>query len=521
MTSASAHPAVVDLSPEQRQALFDKLRQRKLAQARQPSPPATLTPARQWSRSPLQAACPLPKHNRLLSIDLTGTVDISMLAARFEQLMQHHDGLRVRLPDNGGIEPVEQIPPLQQHVDLHAEPLQALATTLTQLVHDGPSLQAAAVTLASGQTRLLLAAHPLLLDHGSLLVFAGQWLALASGQCTLEQIPATTRDNLQRFNQWSGQVLNHRFLNQEWQRLRPLDTAPAVNPEWQTPPTALHHRLDQNFIDTHLQAGQSRKTWLLTALQSCLNPVSPSTRTLYWLAAPTLRDSRFDSQLGFFPHCLPITLAANDAAASASAALPLQRLHNRFTPVSEQLALHVCQQGSQAPLVHYHWFDLADAVIGVSALSVKHPGQMHSPLEIHLFEQRDHINLELHFQPDVLRTGQVQALLASLLQQLRQPGLPNAAPPTLQDRLRLIWAELLHNDGIRDDDSFFELGGHSLQVTELKFRLRQHLKLDIPVAVLYELTTINQLANFIIATHGNSLGLGAELATAEEEEGTL
>lgn len=520
MTSASAHPAVVDLSPEQRQALFDKLRQRKLAQARQPSAPAALPPARQGSRSPLQAACPLPKHNRLLSIDLTGAVDMSMLAASFEQLMQHHDGLRISLPNNGGIEPVEQIPTLQQHLDLDAEQLQALSATLAQLAHDGPSLQAAAVTLACNHTRLLLLAHPLLLDHASLLVFAGQWLALASGQCTLEQIPATTRDNLQRFNQWSGQVLNHRFLNQEWQRLRPLDAATTASKEWQASPATLHHRLDQAFIDTHLQPGQSRKAWLLTALQRCLNPASPHTHTLYWLAAPTLRDSRFDSQLGFFPHYLPVSRTPHESTATDGATLPLQRLHNRFTPVSEQLALHLCQQGSQAPLVHYHWLDLTGDAFTIDALSVLHPGLMRSPLEIHLIEQQDHISLDIHYQPDVLRAGQVQALLNNILQQLREPGQPGTAAPTLQKRLRLIWTDLLHKDDFADDDSFFELGGHSLQVTELKFRLRQHLKLDIPVAVLYELTTVNQLANFIIATHGNSLGLDAEAAD-EEEEGTL
>lgn len=516
----SAHPSVANLSPEQRQALFDKLRQRKLAQARQPSAPAISSPTQQLSCSLLQAACPTPKHNRLLSIDLTGTVDMEVLANSFKQLMQHHDGLRIRLFNDGRCGPTNRITPMQQHIGLDDDQVQALAATLARPEQDAPSLQVAAVSLTRGHSRLLLAAHPLLLDHNSLLVFAGQWLALASGQCTLEQIPATTLEHRQHLTQWSDQILSNRFLNQEWQRLRPLDSVSAVGSDWHTPPTVLSHRLDQHFIDTYLQAGQSRKIWLLTALQRCLHPTSPNARTLYWLAAPTLRDSRFETQLGFFPHYLPITRATNDAATTASAALPLQPLHNRFSPVSEQLALHICQQGSHAPLVHYHWFELADAALGVSALSIQHPGQMRSPLEIHLFDQWDHINLELHFQPDILHAEQVQTLLHNFLQQLRQPDLPAASPPSLQDRLRQIWAELLHKDNIQDDDRFFELGGHSLQVTELKFRLRQHLKLDIPVAVLYELTTINQLANFIIATYGNSLGLTADVVSSEEE-GTL
>jgi len=166
--------------------------------------------------------------------------------------------------------------------------------------------------------------------------------------------------------------------------------------------------------------------------------------------------------------------------------------------------------------VHYHRIDAE----GLAALTVDHPGLLRSALEIHLIDQRDRIRLDLHFQPERLQAGQVQALLQRFVQHLAQQE-PPASVPRLQDQLRTLWQALLQKTDIGDDDSFFELGGHSLQVTELKFRLRQQLKLDIPVAVLYELTTINQLANFIVASHGNSLGLGDETGRSEEEEGTL
>lgn len=514
MTSASAHPAVVDLSPEQRQALFDKLRQRKLAQARLPTTIAPVQePSRRWCWSPLQAACPAPGHNRLLRITLHGTADLTQLAHHYDQLLQHHEVLRVALGADGNYLPLTTGAPLRCLPSTRADRWPSLLAELAQPQPERPCLQAVAAHQADGHTQLLLAAHPLLLDQGSLLTLACQWLDLYSGRRTPEQIVPTTFDCQQRFRHWSAQVLEHRFLNQEWQRLRPRDTLTHVDIGSSTLSQRVQHELDLAFINSHLPAGQSRKAWLLDALHQCLQAAAGPSATLFWLASPALRDHRFEQQLGFFPHYLPVSRTLDD---NSAATMPLQRWQNRFTPVSEQMARHLCQYGSQAPLVHYHSIDAE----GLAALAVDHPGLMRSALEIHLIDQCDRIRLDLHFQPERLQVGQVQALLQRFVQHLAQQE-PATSVPRLQDQLRTLWQALLQKSDIGDDDSFFELGGHSLQVTELKFRLRQQLKLDIPVAVLYELTTINQLAHFIVASHGNSLGLGDETGRSEEEEGTL
>jgi len=117
---------------------------------------------------------------------------------------------------------------------------------------------------------------------------------------------------------------------------------------------------------------------------------------------------------------------------------------------------------------------------------------------------------------------------AAPLRSVKAP-VPTQSPleTRLHQQLGEIWQGLLRQTRIAPNQSFFELGGHSLQITELKFRIHQQLKIDIPVAVLYELSTIAQLSAFIIATHGHELTADApqeaaiSAAAEDEEEGTL
>ena len=152
-------------------------------------------------------------------------------------------------------------------------------------------------------------------------------------------------------------------------------------------------------------------------------------------------------------------------------------------------------------------------------------GLMLAPFEIHVIEQANRVDLSIHYNPMKLGSDQVQFLVKDLLALLKQDKHNDPANrPSLPDQLRNIWRELLQKTDIAPDASFFELGGHSLQVTEMKFRIKQQLKLDIPISVLYELPTIEKLSSFILATHGNSLGWvpeSTQQGDLEEEEGTL
>ena len=49
-------------------------------------------------------------------------------------------------------------------------------------------------------------------------------------------------------------------------------------------------------------------------------------------------------------------------------------------------------------------------------------------------------------------------------------------------------------------DNFFDLGGHSLAASRAMAQMRETFALDIPLSVLFELTTIEKLAEYIRAS---------------------
>ncbi|HYO67722.1 MAG TPA: amino acid adenylation domain-containing protein, partial [Archangium sp.] len=69
------------------------------------------------------------------------------------------------------------------------------------------------------------------------------------------------------------------------------------------------------------------------------------------------------------------------------------------------------------------------------------------------------------------------------------------APRTrLEQAVAEIWAPLLGVRRVGAHDDFFELGGHSLLAMRVMSRLREALKVDLPVRVLFEAPTVAELA---------------------------
>jgi amino acid adenylation domain-containing protein len=70
------------------------------------------------------------------------------------------------------------------------------------------------------------------------------------------------------------------------------------------------------------------------------------------------------------------------------------------------------------------------------------------------------------------------------------------APRTAAEKLLAeIWAEILKADRVGVDDNFFELGGHSLVAVRLVAEMEKRLGCNVPVALLFQLPTIAQLAS--------------------------
>ncbi|CAA0119416.1 non-ribosomal peptide synthetase [Zhongshania aliphaticivorans] len=76
-----------------------------------------------------------------------------------------------------------------------------------------------------------------------------------------------------------------------------------------------------------------------------------------------------------------------------------------------------------------------------------------------------------------------------------QVSLAYVAPRTaLETQLATLWCEIFELERIGVHDSFFDLGGDSLTAARMVSRLRESLKQDIPLAAIFETSTIAELA---------------------------
>lgn len=66
-----------------------------------------------------------------------------------------------------------------------------------------------------------------------------------------------------------------------------------------------------------------------------------------------------------------------------------------------------------------------------------------------------------------------------------------------EEKLAVIWSEVLGRQQIGIDENFFEIGGHSLKAMAVTSRMLKDLAIDVPVNVLFEKPTIEGLATYI------------------------
>jgi amino acid adenylation domain-containing protein len=66
-----------------------------------------------------------------------------------------------------------------------------------------------------------------------------------------------------------------------------------------------------------------------------------------------------------------------------------------------------------------------------------------------------------------------------------------------EQKLAAIWAEVLSVEEVGIHDNFFEMGGHSLLAIRLASRIRDEFDVDLPIATLFETSTIAGLAEIL------------------------
>jgi len=70
----------------------------------------------------------------------------------------------------------------------------------------------------------------------------------------------------------------------------------------------------------------------------------------------------------------------------------------------------------------------------------------------------------------------------------------------VEEQLARIWSDVLGVEKVGIHDDFFELGGHSLMASRAVTQFREAFEMEIPLKVLFEMTTIAQIASYVKAT---------------------
>ncbi len=84
------------------------------------------------------------------------------------------------------------------------------------------------------------------------------------------------------------------------------------------------------------------------------------------------------------------------------------------------------------------------------------------------------------------------------------PGEEFVAPRnSTEEALAEIWQEVLGLPRVGIHDNFFRLGGHSLNATQIVSRIRNDLRIEMPLLRIFEVPTVAGLASSVSAAQMN------------------
>jgi acyl transferase domain-containing protein/MFS family permease/acyl carrier protein len=91
----------------------------------------------------------------------------------------------------------------------------------------------------------------------------------------------------------------------------------------------------------------------------------------------------------------------------------------------------------------------------------------------------------------------------------------------IEERITVIWQELLGLEQVGVHDNFFELGGHSLVASRLINRVRAEFGVDLPLAALFESPTVAGLAERVAQSRGKAQVTSETAITRARRDGAI
>ncbi len=521
--------------------------------------PLTADMARIWSLHHLDPTS--SAYNIPCTWQLRGSLDVRQLEHSLQALSARHTILQTCFPEKDGKPVQRPATPGQiSQIDLTTWPEVRREASATQLACDlirqpfdlatDPPYRAALFRLDTDQYRLLFVFHQMVFDGPSGHLFHTELSALyaTSGQTTtLPALPVQIAD----VAYWEhNQAADSQQRARDYWQHQLGEIIPLALPQDQPRPAretrqgaseSLH--LTTELSTTLHTLARTHQTTLFNVLLAAINTwaygLTRQQDILIYTSAAGRQQAELQPLIGLLARQLPLRtrlqpeqtftdllnqIQQTSADAWAHQALPFAELMDFLQPASG----HTPADLFQMMLIDQHTqsTDLTLPGLHTAPWPVQHKHAEKFDIRWSVRQTQDQITLTLVYKTDLFHAATIQILLnqfATLLSQIAttpnetikdltenfavpekqqtrdtKPVQQKIAPSTpLETDLVNLWETLLKQQPIGIQDDFFALGGHSLLAVRLLEQMKTRTGCDLPLAILIQAPTIQQLAALI------------------------